>query len=73
MPTKYIAKLEGKIVGKRTTRDRTYTHAVVVQHADAEPVVATWCGRPDLAQKEAASRRRGTYYTNVWIVDAEVV
>lgn len=29
--TKYIARLDGKIVGKRTTKDRTYTHAVVAQ------------------------------------------
>lgn len=35
MTTKYIARLEGKIVGKRTTKDRTYTHAVVVQPSES--------------------------------------
>jgi hypothetical protein len=30
MSKTYIAKHDGKIVGKRTTKDRTYTHAVVV-------------------------------------------
>ena len=34
MTTKYIAKHEGKIVGKRTTKDRTYTHAIVVQDVE---------------------------------------
>lgn len=31
MAKKYIARLDGTIVGTRTTKDRTYTHAVVVQ------------------------------------------
>jgi hypothetical protein len=31
MSTKYVARLNGKIVGKRTTATRTYTHAIVVQ------------------------------------------
>lgn len=30
MTTKYIAKLDGRIVGKRTSKSRTYTHAVVM-------------------------------------------
>jgi hypothetical protein len=29
--TNYVARLEGKIVGKRSTAARTYTHALVVQ------------------------------------------
>ncbi len=32
------------------------------------PGAATWCGRPDLAQKEAATR--GKHYSKVWIVEA---
>lgn len=72
MATKYIAKLDGKIVGKRATRDRTYTHAIVVRgHGEAEPHVASWAGRPDLAQREAARQR--SYYPHVWVVEAEVV
>jgi hypothetical protein len=31
MATKYIARLDGKIVGKRKTENRTYTHAIVTQ------------------------------------------
>lgn len=30
MAKSYIAKLNGKIVGKRTTKDRSYTHAIVI-------------------------------------------
>lgn len=30
MSKSYIAKFDGKVVGKRTTKDRTYTHAVYV-------------------------------------------
>lgn len=152
MPTKYIAKLHGVIVGKRTTQSRTYTHAVVVledveadrkaaygyvatkhdrenfnyqtevatagldhehmrwcteaqrierlaeavaeiaggfdgyvaRRRDKEiasfedrlargyytPGVVTWCGRLDLAQKEANSR--AGRYLRVWIVEAEL-
>lgn len=35
MTTKYIAKLDGIIVGKRTTKDRTYTHAIVALSDEA--------------------------------------
>lgn len=34
MTTKYVARLNGKIVGKRTTANRTYTHAIVVQRVE---------------------------------------
>lgn len=34
MATKYIARLNGKVVGKRTTQNRTYTHAIVVQRLE---------------------------------------
>jgi len=34
MTTKYVARLNGTIVGKRTTKDRTYTHAIVVQWSE---------------------------------------
>lgn len=30
MSKSYVAKFEGEIVGKRTSKDRTYTHAIVV-------------------------------------------
>jgi hypothetical protein len=32
MSTKYIARYNGKIVGKRTSQNRTYTHAWVIQY-----------------------------------------
>jgi hypothetical protein len=35
MTTKYVARLNGTIVGKRTTKSRTYTHAIVVQWSEA--------------------------------------
>lgn len=35
------------------------------------PVAATWCGRPNLAQKEAAKYRSAVNIENVWIVEAE--
>jgi hypothetical protein len=31
MTTKYVARLNGIVVGKRTTKSRTYTHAIVMQ------------------------------------------
>lgn len=72
MSTKYIARYNGKVIGKRTTKDRTYTHAVVAggtyvhPQSDTqnlyEPGVVTWCGRPDLARKAAAS------FAKVWSV-----
>lgn len=176
MPNKYVARLDGKIVGKRTSASRTYTHAIVVlpdvnkardaaynyvgfdhdrsnyeyecgiakcegviidandtttykgpcagqtsyinkycgrmvrsytaeEIADAKtqtaggwdgyvalqrataverfeenlaqgvftPGVATWCGRADLAQKEAAKHGKRDYIAQVWIVPAEKV
>jgi hypothetical protein len=33
MARKYVAKYDGKIVGKRTTESRVYTHAIVVQES----------------------------------------
>lgn len=84
MATKYIAKFNGEIVGKRTTRDRTYTHAIVVAKPTSEnyyfgknspkheqPSVASWAGRLDLAQKAANQSRK--YYELVEIVPAEQV
>jgi hypothetical protein len=60
MTTKYIARLDGKIVGRRTTKARTYTHAIVVQRIE------------ELARKDAyeytatkEDRRSFDYYTAV--------
>jgi hypothetical protein len=61
--TKYIARLNGAIVGKRTS-DRTYTHAIVTYRDGYAPAVATWCGRPDLAQGEQR-KRSGNGWTAV--------
>ena len=32
MTNKFIARWDGKIVGKRTSQNRTYTHAIVIQY-----------------------------------------
>jgi hypothetical protein len=37
------------------------------------PAVVTWCGRADLAQKEAAKRMGQPSIENVWVVQAETV
>lgn len=82
MATKYVARLNGEIIGKRTSKDRTYTHAIIC----ARPAVGNyyhgknskfeaahitnWCGRLDLAQKEAS--RWSKMYEVVEIVPAEV-
>ena len=63
MTTKYqVTDSKGQL-HKRVTKDRTYTHAVVY-HIPAQPAgngwkardaysKASWCGRADLAHKEA--------------------
>jgi hypothetical protein len=60
MTTKYIARLEGKIVGKRTSESRTYTHAVVVQPSESEARAACY---GYTATKD--DRANFDYYTNV--------
>lgn len=147
MTTKYVARLNGEIIGKRSTAGRKYTHAVIIlpsepfslaqaqfrkandtdksnfryycevaegrsqyeqtpeqiirastmidggfdayverQRMDAiksheervaagyfKPGVVTWCGRPDLAQKEASKRQGSPQIAQVWVVQAEEV
>jgi hypothetical protein len=68
--TKYLARLDGQIVGTRST-DRTYTHAIVVNGHARTNFVAAWSGRLDLALKTAA--KWGRYGYRVDIVPAEVV
>jgi hypothetical protein len=80
--TKYVARLNGTIVGKRTTKGRTYTHAIVVAQAseahfmhgrpelDAPRVVA-WCGRPDLARGQVS--KLAPFWRVVEAVPAEAV
>jgi hypothetical protein len=58
--TKYIARLDNEIVGKRTSKDRVYTHAIVVHNCNG-PHVATWCGRLDLALGEKRKRERSGF------------
>jgi hypothetical protein len=74
MATKYVARVNGAIVGKRTTKDRTYTHAIVVSRVDHEGrrglEVVAWCGRPDLAQAEQRHYQRCGFMAD--IVQAEV-
>ena len=70
MATKYVARLDGNIIGKRTTKDRTYTHAVVVHGHGKEPHTKNWCGRLDLAQKE--QRKWQSYGYTAHVVPAEL-
>jgi hypothetical protein len=68
--TKYVARLNGQIVGNRTT-ERVYTHAVVVRGHGQNDSVATWCGRLDLAQGE--QRKAASRGFHAEIVPAEMV
>jgi hypothetical protein len=56
---KYVAKLDGKVVGKRST-DRTYTHAVVVQDSEAVARSAAY----DYVADES-DRENFEYYTAI--------
>ena len=42
MPNKYIARLNGQIVGKRTSQSRSYSHAYVMQHDEAATRAAAY-------------------------------
>jgi hypothetical protein len=42
MTTKYLARHAGQIVGKRTTKDRTYTHAYVMQYSEEKARAAAY-------------------------------
>ena len=70
MTTKYIAKFEGQIVGKRTTKNRAYTHAIVINGHGKTNKVVTWCGRLDHAQNE--QRKYARYGYTADIVAAEI-
>lgn len=76
MATKYVARINGEIVGHRTTKDRTYTYAIVVDQsiggwrADRGMHVVAWAGRSDLAAKEASKWSK--YFSFVKIVPAEL-
>lgn len=70
MSTKYVARLNNEIVGTRVTKDRTYTHAIVVYGHSKGPEVRTWCGRLDLARKELSLAIRTGFSAE--IVPAEI-
>lgn len=48
-------------------------HAKNVDNGGFAPAVVTWCGRPDLASKEAAKRQGDPSFAGVWVVEAETV
>lgn len=50
----YAVAYKGKTYTRRTSR--TYTHAVLID--DGNPGIFAWCGRLDLAEKQAAEYRR---------------
>lgn len=54
MKTKYVVKLEGKIVGTRNS-DRVYTHAVVTNYRDGKTFLTSLCGTEALAVKAVAA------------------
>jgi hypothetical protein len=70
MKIKYAARLNGHIVGTRSS-ERTYSHALVINGHAHTDFVATWCGRLDLAQKQAAKYAAYGYRTD--IVPAEMI
>lgn len=43
---KYVAKLDGKIVGTRTTKNRTYSHAIIAQRDEAKARDAAYNYKP---------------------------
>ena len=64
--TKHTVSYDGKIVGTRTSKTRTYEFAVVVKYndygdqrwnADGPYGVFSWSSRRDLAEKAAAKPR----------------
>jgi hypothetical protein len=70
--TKYIARLDGQIVGTRkSAAQRVYTHAIVIYGHGKTNHVVTWCGRVDLAQGE--QRKYARYGYRADIVPAEVI
>jgi hypothetical protein len=73
MATKYVARIDGQIVGHRTTMNRTYSHAIVVNGHGKTNKVLTWCGRLDLAQGEQRKAQRYGYTAEIvpaekWII-----
>ncbi len=82
MATKYTVTDSKGQLHKRTSKDRTYSHAVVTHYAAIPasgdflgcPARSTceWAGRLDLAQK-VASRNKGTrYFEGVEIIPAVI-
>ena len=80
MTTKYQVTDSRGQVHKRTTMNRTYTHAVVCHmpempdryHPDKPWPArssASWCGRADLAEKEAARWRKHGYPVEIIPID----
>ncbi len=79
MSKTYIAKFDGKIVGKRTTKDRTYTHAVVVVASQeyyrkaAYDYVATETDKSNFRFYVQVAEGRSPYgQTNQEMIDASV-
>jgi hypothetical protein len=68
MSAKYIASLNGKIVGKRISNivDKTYTHAIVAWGHGMDPHVVAWASRLDLAQGQKRKYQH-------WGFQAEIV
>lgn len=69
--TKYVARVDGVIVGQRKTENRTYTHAVVGVTRDGKLKAVAWCGRLDLAQKQLTDRYAMYKASDLRIVPAE--
>jgi len=80
MSTKYQVTDSRGQVHKRTTKERTYTHAVVI-HCGIIPAnenwreqpaktIVQWAGRPDLARKAADQSKKYWGFEAVEIIPA---
>jgi hypothetical protein len=73
MATKYVARFNNEIVGKRTSNigNKTYSHAIVAWGHGKNPHVVAWASRLDLAQTQQRQYQRWGFQAE--IVPAEIV
>lgn len=64
----YATLPDGREISRWT--ERTYTHIIAIRQAGGNPdiwIAATWCGRPDLAQKQQMDFARKT-----WVLETQI-
>jgi hypothetical protein len=71
---KHTATDANGTVHTRNSENRTYSHVILVRRkVEGDKLGAlTWCGRPDLAQKEYAKALKGGYWAEVVMLEATV-